>query len=128
MTTTKKKKKTKKKTKSWKDLSSKQQEEAKSLFMEYEAIAVIADKFGIPRTTVQYHASTHWNVERETLKAELFRKWGSAKKSAFIKMQDKAAKIIEKSMSHLLAREVPPTPREAKDAVAILESLDKITP
>lgn len=114
------------KKKSWKSLTKKEQEEAKSLYMEYTSIASIAEKFNVPRTTIQYHASTYWDVEREMLKAELYQQWNSTKKGAFIKMQDKAAKIIEKSMAHLLSRDTPPTPREAKDAVMILESLDKI--
>lgn len=114
----------------WTKLSSEDKEKAKQLFMEHESIAFIAETFNVPRTSIQYHAtqkSNCWEVEREMMKAELFQKFSSTKRGAFIKMSDKAIKIITRSLGNLAEREHPPTTREAKDAVVILESLDKIT-
>lgn len=125
-----KKKVSKKKTKkanSWSDLTKKQQEFAKEKYMEYQSIASIAKELDVPRTTIQYHANKYWDVEREMMKAELFQQFSSTKKQHFIEMSQKAMHIISKSLSHLAARDNPPTPREAKDATTILEALDKIT-
>ena len=117
----------KKKVRSWKDLSEKEQADAKSRFMEYDNIKDIAKDLNVPRTTLNYHANTYWSPEREMLKAELYTKFSSTKRTNFIKMSQSAMKIITKSLDNLVNRNEAPTTREAKDAVTILESLDKIT-
>lgn len=114
----------------WADLSPDQQERAKQMFFEYNSVASIAAKFNIKRTTLQYHATTKdnsWEVERELMRAELFSKWSQTKRSSLVGMQSDLVTIIGRSVKHLANRDDPPTPREAKDATVILESLDKIT-
>lgn len=118
----------KQKTRKWKDLSEQEIAAAKQMYNEYFSMVEIATKFNIPRTTLQYHINNDgWDVARELRKAELFTMWSSTKKEKFINMSSDAAKIIQKSLAHLANRQEPPSPREAKDAVAILEALDKIT-
>jgi len=114
--------------KKWKDLSQAEIDNAKQMYNEYKAIIDIAAHLGVPRTTLSYHIEVDgWNTARELRKAELYTMWTSSKKEKFVNMSNDAAKIIQKSLSHLASRDQPPTPREAKDAVAILEALDKIT-
>ena len=117
----------KKKTKSWKDLTEKEQEEAKQLFMEYNDVKAIALKFGVPRTTISYHSNKYWNPEREMLKAELFTKFAATKRKDLIETSQYSIKILKKALGNLANREEAPTTREAKDTVTILEALDKIT-
>lgn len=111
----------------WAELNDKEKELAKKCFMEYQSVASIAEELNVARTTIQYHANTHWMPEREMLRAELFSNFTASKKSNFIQMSEHSIKIINKALSHLSNRDEPPSAREAKDAVAILESLDKIT-
>jgi len=118
----------KQKKRKWSDLSEADINEMKDLFKGYHSITSISDKFNIPRTTLSYHIENDgWSTDREMQRAELYTRWAASKKGMFIGMSDNAAKIIQKSLNHLANRQEPPTPREAKDAVAILESLDKIT-
>jgi len=113
--------------KRWDDLTEAERESAKQCFMQYQSIAHIARDLEIPRTTVQYHASTYWHPEREMLKAELFSRFTATKRSKFIEMSESSINIIAKALTQLANRDMPPTTREAKDAVSILEALDKIT-
>jgi hypothetical protein len=111
----------------WNELSKEEQETAKALYMEYQSVVSIAKELNVSRTTLQYHAKTYWEAEREMNRAELFSQFTASKKSKFIEMSEASIKIITKALTTLASRDVPPTAREAKDAVAILESLDKIT-
>lgn len=118
----------KKDKRSWKDLNRKEIELAQQKYNEYQSVAAIADHLNIPRTTLTYHIRVDgWDTAREMRKAELYTMWSASKKQKFINMSSDAARIIQKSLNHLANRQEPPTPREAKDAVAILEALDKIT-
>lgn len=117
-----------KKTRSWKDLSKPEQEEAKRLYVEEsQSLASIADTFNLPRTTLSYHAQKYWTVEQKMNQAKLFAEFSATKKAHFVNMSDKAMTVIGRALENLATRETPPTPREAKDATQILESLDKIT-
>ena len=111
----------------WNELSKQEQDAAKARYMEYQSVASIADDLGVPRTTIQYHAKTHWEAERELLKAELFSKFTSTKRTKFIEMSEASIKIITRSLQNLVERNEAPTTREARDATIILEALDKIT-
>jgi hypothetical protein len=111
----------------WDELTESEKEVAKQCFMQYQSIASIASELKVPRTTVQYHASTYWHPEREMLKAELFSRFTATKRSKFIEMSESSINIIAKALTQLANRDMPPTTREAKDAVSILEALDKIT-
>lgn len=116
-----------KKNRKWNELSKAEQDAAKQRYMEYQSVASIAEELNVARTTVQYHAKTHWETEREMLKAELFSQFTKTKRSKFIEMSEASIKIINKSLQALINREEPPSTREAKDATVILEALDKIT-
>lgn len=110
----------------WNDLTDEEKAWAKERYLEYKSIMSIADELNVPRTSVQYHASNHWNQEREMLKAELFASFTSAKKAVFIQLSEKSLSIIEKALAHIVSRQCAPSTKEAKDAVQILEALDKI--
>lgn len=117
----------KKSEKKWGDLTQQQKDTAKEKYMSYQSISSISKYLNIPRTTVQYHANRYWDAERELLRAELYNQFTKTKKALFVDMSENAMQIVSKSMKHLASRQTPPTTREAKDATAILESLDKIT-
>lgn len=118
----------KQKKRKWSDLSEKEIREMRALYNEYQSHSSIATKYGIARTTLQYHVDADgWYTEREMKRAELFTTWSSTKKEKFVNMSNDAAKIIMKSLNHLANRQEPPTTREAQQAVSILESLDRIT-
>ena len=111
----------------WSDLTPTEQEVAKQRYMEYQSVASIAEELNVSRTTLQYHVKTYWEQERELLKAELFSRFTATKRSKFIEMSESSINIISKALKALAHRGEPPTTREAKDAVNILEALDKIT-
>lgn len=121
------KKKMSKKNRKWSDLTKKEQEEAKESYMAYQSIQSIASKLNVARTTVSYHASKYWDVEREMNRVELYNQFSKTKKAHFVNMSENAIKIITKSLQYLAERSEPPSTKEAKEATVILESLDKIT-
>lgn len=118
------------KSRKWSDISDKEKEEIKQMFMEYETVVDISKKFNVPRTTLTYHTTqkkNNWTVERELNKAQLFSKFAATKKSSFINMSNNILKVMDRAIKHLSDRDAPPTTREAKDVTVMLESLDKIT-
>ena len=120
----------KEKQRKWADMTPKEQEEVKALFMEYESLSEISRIWNLPRTTLSYHANkkaNNWSVERELNKAQLFSQFNATKKSSFIKMSNSIIKVMTRAISHLADRDTPPSTREAKDVTVMLESLDKIT-
>ncbi len=104
-----------------------EQEAAKNEFLKYVPIAKIARQFNIRRTTLQYHATRHWTNDREAMKAELMSEFHDTKRGDFIKMSVSSIKIIQKALADLASRDMPPSMREAQQAVSVLEALDKIT-
>lgn len=115
------------KVRAYNELSDEEQEAAKNQYLKYVPISKIARDVGVARTTIQYHATRHWQVQREAMKAELFSEFHDTKRADFVKMSVSSIKIIQKALADLARREVPPSMREAKDAVTVLEALDKIT-
>jgi len=79
-----------KKPKKMADLSNKEKEGCKALFMEYHSVAEIARVHNIARTSLSYHANKYWKVEREMNKAELFQHFTSTKKAHFTRMSENA--------------------------------------
>jgi len=116
------------KKKSIKDLTPSQWEWVKDQFMDYVSITAMADELGVDKSALWHRITktNKWGVERDMMKAELFKQFSEAKKTNFIKMSEYSIKIISKSLEHLAKREEAPTTREAKDATVILEALDKI--
>ena len=99
----------------------------KEEYMQGASLTLLAEKHGVARTSLSYHANTYWKKELELRRAELFEQFSNSKKQNFIQMSDSAIKVMTKALRELAEREYPPTIREAKDATVILESLDKIT-
>lgn len=100
---------------------------AKELYLQYYSYTRIAEVTGLPRTTVAYHASNHWKVERELEKAELFDHMSSAKKVQFTNITQASIQIMERALLNLASRKQPPTIQEATKASEIMATLDKIT-
>jgi len=115
------------KDKTFSDLSEPNKEALKQAYMEGVTITELADKYGLKRTSLSYHANKYWKQELELRRSELFESFSSSKRANFIKMSESAIKVMSKALQELAQREFPPTIREAKDATVILESLDKIT-
>ena len=116
----------KKVTKKFTDLTEQEKEHAKKLYMDYVDVSKIADKLGVARTSLSYHVNKKWKAEREVFKAELMHQFASNKKAHFINISESAIKVLNKALQDLANREIPPSMREAKDAAAVIESLDKI--
>lgn len=114
------------KNKSYKDLTPTQQKEIKQKYLEYLPVAQIAEQYDLPRSSLDYHAKTHWSEERQLLKNELYATFSSNKRVKFIELSTSALQVITRSLDYLAKREVPPTVREAVDAMKILDNLDKI--
>lgn len=110
-----------------KDLDTPEYEEVKRLYMEYHSVKSIAEQFNIGRTSLSYHANKHWKLERDMIKADLFSQFADSKKANFIKMSQAAVQVMTRALETLASRDFPPSVKEAKDATAILEALDKIT-
>ncbi|MCK9370516.1 hypothetical protein M0R04_11450 [Candidatus Dojkabacteria bacterium] len=100
--------------------------ECKKQFMEYVPIKTIAAQTGLNRTTIQYHANNYWNTEREMLKSELFRNFAEQKKVIMTDMSSAALKILTRALEATAKGDEPPSLRDATQAAAILESIDKI--
>lgn len=115
------------KKRTFRELSEKEQQECKDLYMDYCSVSEIARKYNVSRTGMSYHANKYWNDEREMTKAALFSQFTDTKRTNFIKMSQSAIQIITKSLQALAQRGAPPTVQEAEKATKILESLDKIT-
>ena len=115
------------KDKTFSDLSEPNKEALKQAYMEGVTITELADKYGLKRTSLSYHANKYWKKELELRRSELFESFSSSKRANFIRMSESAIKVMDKALRELAQREFPPTIREAKDATDILESLDKIT-
>ena len=111
----------------FKDLSPDEKENAKNQFLKYKPVASIAREMSVKRTTLQYHATNYWIQEREAMKAEVFSEFHDTKRTDFVKMSTSSIKIIQRALKDLADRDMPPSMREAQQATAVLEVLDKIT-
>ena len=100
--------------------------EAKKLYMEYMPIKTIASQLNVNRTSIQYHANSHWEVEREMQKAEMFKAFSSQKKLTMTKLSEYTLKILTRALEEASKSDEPPTLREAQQTALILESIDKI--
>lgn len=100
--------------------------ECKKLFMEYIPIKTIATQMSVPRTTIQYHATHNWHNEREMLRSEMFRNFAEQKKVVMTNMSEAALKILTRALEATAKADEPPSLRDAGQAAAILESIDKI--
>lgn len=109
------------------DLSEEEQEKMKQKYLNYIPVSKIAREHGVSRTTLQYHATTHWNPVRESMRAETFGEFMDTKRESFVKMSKTSMSIIKSALEELSNRDVPPTMREAQMAVNVLVELDKIT-
>jgi len=108
-------------------LTPKQLEGAKEMYLSYHSVTEIASKYSLARTSVSYHANKYWKVDRELAKAELFQHFTSTKKAHFTRMSENAMKIIDKSLANMASKAEGATPAELGKIAQVLESLDKIT-
>ena len=118
---------TNKEVRAYGDIAPDEQEKMKQKFLRYISVAKIAREHGVKRTTLQYHATTHWTALRENLKAETFSEFMDTKRENFVKMSQSSMSIIASALIELAQRDMPPTMREAQMAVNVLAELDKIT-
>ena len=109
------------------ELNEEEQEEMKQKFLNYLPISRIAREHSVSRTTLQYHATKHWNPVRESMRAETFGQFMDTKRETFVKMSTTSMSIIKSALDDLANRDVPPSMREAQMAVNVLVELDKIT-
>lgn len=110
-----------------KRLSEKDLATMKMMYMDYVPANRIASKFKVARSTVQYHISNGWKVERDMSKAEMFANLSESKKVDLAAMTERTLSIIKKAIIALDERNEPPTMQEAEKAKNILDSIDKIT-
>ena len=108
------------------DLTEQELAHAKQQYMEYKNISDIADQLGVARTSLSYHVNKKWKAEREVFKAELMHNFAANKRANFINISDSSIKVLQRALTDLANREIPPTMKEAKDAAAVIEALDKI--
>lgn len=104
-------------------------EKAKKMYMEYQPMTEIAKATGINYKTVQYHATKKnhcWRVERELSKADLLSQVSESKRGAFASMTLDSITVVQKCLA-TLAKSDSITTTDAKKAMEILESLDRIT-
>lgn len=109
--------------------SEEQLERAKQMYMEYKPMTTISEETGINYKTVQYHATKKdkcWRVERELSKADLLSRVSESKRGAFASMTLDSITVVQKCLAQL-ARAESITTTDAKKAMEILESLDRIT-
>jgi len=109
------------------DFSDDEKEVMKQKYLNYVPVSKIAREHGVSRTTLQYHATTHWVPVRESMRAETFGEFMDTKRESFVKMSKTSMSIIKAALEELSNRDVPPTMREAQMAVNVLVELDKIT-
>lgn len=113
--------------KTFNNLEDKDKEAIKDRYLGGESIIALSEEYDIKRTSLQYYVNKNWKEEKALMEAELFQKFTTTKREAFLKMSDSSIKIIMKALEGISNREEPPTIAEAKKATEILESLDKIT-
>ena len=99
---------------------------AKDLYMEFLTTTEIAAKTGIPRTTLQYHISQYWKIERAMASSEIIKEWREANKPNMSKITRNSLKIMDRALQHLSKRPEPPTMKEAIDASKVFDTMDKI--
>lgn len=102
-------------------------DKAKQLYMDYMPVSEISRITGIHRSTINNHVQSKWKEQRDLAKAQLFDELTDIKKAHFIKLTDSAIRVLGRALDHMAKQENPPTIREAKDAAAVMEALDKIT-
>ena len=100
---------------------------AKALYMQYISRNAIAEKAGIPASTVYHHIKTKWRDERELMKAELIAQMTESKKANFTKMTSASIEILQRALTTLAKRGEAPTMQEACKVSEIMSTLDRIT-
>jgi len=110
-----------------KKLSLRQIDAMKAMYMDYKSLSVIADTYGVSRSTVSWHINNKdWAAERKLSESEVFTSFTDAKKTDFIKMTQSAVNIMARSLQNLSTRHEAPTINEATRAADILKTLDNI--
>lgn len=108
-------------------ITEKQLEEAKALFMAFTPVVHIAEKLDVNRSTLNNHLRKQkWREERDTFSNELISEIAANKKTQLTKISGLTANVLIKSLEALNKAKKPLTLREARDAAALFETLDKI--
>ena len=115
-----------KKNKSFTDLPATTQHKIRSEYLSYTPVSKIAEKYDIPRTSLDYHVKSKWFVEREMLRSELFASFAAGKQTEFIELSSSSLSILKKGLEFLEQRTDPPSVKELAQVSKIFESLDKI--
>ena len=115
-----------KKNKSFTDLPATTQSSIRADYLSYMPVSQIAEKYNIPRTSLDYHVKSRWFVEREMLRSELFASFAAGKQTEFVGISTKSLTILEKGLNYLANRSEPPTVKEMAQVSKIFESMDKI--
>ena len=115
-----------KKNKSFTDLPATTQTSIRNDYLSYVPVSQIAEKYDIPRTSLDYHVKQRWFTEREMLRSELFATFAAGKQTEFVGISSKSLTILEKGLKYLAERSEPPTVKEMAQVSKIFESMDKI--
>jgi predicted HTH domain antitoxin len=99
---------------------------AKARYMGHEPLSKIAKELEVPRSSLQYYVNLEWKHERELAENEVISAFADSRISVLNKISKHSADIILKSLESLKNRDKPPSVIEARAAVTIFESLDKI--
>lgn len=99
---------------------------AKQLYMGFESVTEIAKILEVNRTTIQYYVRKAWKEERDVLSSEFISSITSSRAEELASIQGSSLKILKRSLLYLSNRKMPPSTKEALDAVKILESMDKL--
>jgi len=110
-----------------KKLSKDNLELARAMYLSYESVTDIAASLKIDRSALSYHVNEKgWKDERDLLENEMIAAFGAARASKLNLLSKHSTDIIVKALQNLKNRDKPPTMMEARAAVNIFESLDKI--
>jgi hypothetical protein len=89
-------------------------------------VSKIAEKYDLPRTSLDYHVKQKWHVEREMLRSELFANYAAGKQTEFVGISTSSLTILERGLDFLKNRSEPPSVKEMTQVAKIFETLDKI--
>lgn len=115
-----------KKNKSFTDLPATTQQCIRADFLSYMPVSKIAEKYDLPRTSLDYHVRKHWLEEREMLRSELFASYAAGKQTEFVGLSGSSLTILKKGLEFLADRTEPPSVKEMGQVAKIFETLDKI--
>jgi len=102
-----------------------QLDKAKKMYMNYMSIADIAEKMGMPRTSVSNYVQASWKKERQLMSNDLLNEVTANKRVMLTKLAGKSIDLIGKAL-HDLSRKTELSAYEANVLAGLLDKIDKI--